>query len=61
VEGIIVVSLALFLLSIQPLFNPLPLLEHSFFANILLPFITGRGRETLEMTAGLFSRSAGSV
>ena len=61
VEGIIVVSLVLFIFSVQPLFNPLPILEHSFFANILLPLITGRGRETLEMTASLFFGSAGSV
>jgi membrane protein required for colicin V production len=41
-EGIIVVSLVLFVLSIQPLFDPRSLLENSFFANLLLPFITGQ-------------------
>ena len=43
VEGVIVVSLILFLLSVQPLFDPAPLLGKSFFATILLPFITGTG------------------
>ena len=41
VEGIIVVSLVLFLLSVQPLFESGPILEKSLFAKILLPFITG--------------------
>ncbi|MDR2435675.1 MAG: CvpA family protein [Treponema sp.] len=43
VEGIIVVSLVLFLLSVQPLFESGPLLEKSLFAKVLLPFITGMG------------------
>jgi membrane protein required for colicin V production len=41
VEGIIVVSLILFVLTIQPLFDPAPILNKSFFADILLPVITG--------------------
>ncbi|MDR0582743.1 MAG: CvpA family protein [Treponema sp.] len=41
VEGIIVVSLVLFLLTVQPLFEGGPILEKSLFAKILLPFITG--------------------
>jgi membrane protein required for colicin V production len=59
-EGIIVVSLALFVISIQPLFDPRSLLESSFFANLLLPFITGRGRAVIEevvMGSGVFSGS----
>jgi len=40
-EGIVVVSLLLFLFSIQPLFDHEPLLANSFFAQLLLPFITG--------------------
>jgi membrane protein required for colicin V production len=43
VEGVIVVSLILFLLSVQPLFDPGPLLGKSFFATIRLPLITGTG------------------
>ena len=40
-EGIVVVSLILFLLRIQPLFDPSLILSDSFFARILLPLITG--------------------
>jgi membrane protein required for colicin V production len=42
-EGIVVVSLVLFLLNIQPLFDPAPIFAGSFFANILLPLIAGVG------------------
>ena len=38
-EGVAVVSLALFLLKIQPLFNPDSLLQESFFAKTILPLI----------------------
>ncbi|MDR0601318.1 MAG: CvpA family protein [Treponema sp.] len=40
-EGIVVVSLVLFVLSIQPVFNAHSILEKSLFARILLPFISG--------------------
>jgi membrane protein required for colicin V production len=40
-EGIAVVSLVLFILKIQPLFNPSSILSDSVFANFLLPLITG--------------------
>ena len=42
-EGIVVVSLILFVLKIQPLFDPSSFISDSFFARLLLPFITGRG------------------
>jgi membrane protein required for colicin V production len=38
-EGIILVSLILFVLTIQPLYDMQPLLEKSLFARILEPFI----------------------
>jgi len=41
-EGIAVTSLILFLIKIQPLFDPSSLLSDSFFADLLLPLITGR-------------------
>jgi len=41
-EGLAVVSLLLFLLKVQPLFDPTRLLEDSFFARLLLPLITGK-------------------
>jgi membrane protein required for colicin V production len=40
-EGIVVISLALLIINIQPLFDPEPLLSKSFFAQLLLPLITG--------------------
>jgi len=40
-EGTAVVSLILFILRVQPLFNPSSILDDSFFARLLLPFITG--------------------
>jgi membrane protein required for colicin V production len=42
-EGIAVVSLILFLLRIQPLFDAGPLLSESVFAKLILPLITGKG------------------
>jgi membrane protein required for colicin V production len=41
-EGILVTGLVLFVLSIQPLFDPAPLLDRSIFARLLLPLIGGR-------------------
>jgi len=40
-EGLAVISLILFVLRIQPLFDPSSILSESFFANLLLPLITG--------------------
>jgi membrane protein required for colicin V production len=39
-EGIAVVSLVLFVLRIQPLFDPSAILSESFFSRLLLPLIT---------------------
>jgi membrane protein required for colicin V production len=41
-EGILVAGLILFVLSIQPLFDPAPLLGRSIFARLLLPLIGSR-------------------
>jgi len=41
-EGIVVVCLLLFLITVQPLFDPAAVLGNSFFAELLLPFIIGR-------------------
>ncbi|WP_461255187.1 CvpA family protein [Treponema sp. R80B11-R83G3] len=41
-EGIVLVSLILFLLKIQPLFDSSSLLENSFFARLILPLIAGK-------------------
>ena len=41
-EGIAVISLVLFLLRIQPLFDPSSILSESVFARLLLPLIAGK-------------------
>ena len=41
-EGLVVVSLILFLLKIQPLFDSTAMLNDSIFARYLLPLITGK-------------------
>jgi membrane protein required for colicin V production len=56
IEGIIVVCLILFLISIQPFFNPEPVLEKSIFAKFLLPFIFGEKKETLETMEAIVSQ-----
>jgi membrane protein required for colicin V production len=61
IEGIVVVCLILFLLSIQPFFNSEPILEKSIFATFLLPFIFGEKKEVVEtlealVVMGLFNK-----
>ena len=41
IEGLVVVSLALFIISVQPLFDPQIVLHNSFFAGIIVPLIFG--------------------
>jgi membrane protein required for colicin V production len=48
-EGVLLVTLIVWLISIQPLFDPRPLLESSVIAQILLP-LAGSARESLENT-----------
>ena len=43
IEGVVVVSLVLFIITIQPVFDSQKLLENSFFAKMIVPFITSRG------------------
>jgi membrane protein required for colicin V production len=49
-EGIVVISLLLLALKLQPVFDAAPLLEGSFFAELLLPLI-GRPGSVLPATA----------
>ena len=42
-EGLLVVSVALFVLSVQPLFDPTGLLKDSLFAWYLMPFVSMAG------------------
>jgi membrane protein required for colicin V production len=51
-EGLLVVSAALFVLSIQPLFDPSALLEGSIFARILLPLVGEAGRNAAAAVKG---------
>ncbi|MDR2377094.1 MAG: CvpA family protein [Treponema sp.] len=59
VEGIMITSLLLLFLSIQPVFNAAPLLEGSFFAEILLPLIGRRGSPESVLSDGLTAVAAG--
>jgi len=45
-EGIAVISLVIFILRIQPLFDPSSILSESVFARLLLPLITGQENNT---------------
>jgi membrane protein required for colicin V production len=46
-EGVIVICLLLFLINIQPFFDPALLLKSSLFAELLLPFLVGSKWEEL--------------
>ena len=52
-EGIVIVCLLLFLISIQPFFDSRPLLRGSYFADLLMPFIIGNKREILDSVVWL--------
>ena len=61
-EGVIIICLLLFLISIQPFFDPVPVLRNSFFAKIILPFITGDNKkEILESVVRLGPLGGGNV
>jgi len=57
-EGIVVVSLVLFVLKVQPLFDSSEILSGSLFAKILLPFIIGTEENIILLTAQI-SQKAG--
>lgn len=54
-EGVIVVCLLLFIITIQPFIFPEAILKGSFFAEFFLPFIMGTNREVKELIVILFS------
>jgi membrane protein required for colicin V production len=56
IEGIIIVCLILFLISIQPFFSAEPLLGKSIFAKFLLPLIFGSKKETVETLEAMVSQ-----
>jgi membrane protein required for colicin V production len=51
-EGVVLVSLVILVLSIQPLFDAGPLLEKSYFAQTLAPYI-GAARNSLPLPGGV--------
>jgi membrane protein required for colicin V production len=52
IVGVVLVSLVLFVLSIQPLFDAGPLLAKSYFAQALAPYI-GAARNSIPLPGGL--------
>ncbi|MDR2246253.1 MAG: CvpA family protein [Treponema sp.] len=52
IEGVVLVSLVVFVLSIQPLFDAGPLLEKSYFARTLAPYI-GAARNAITLPGGV--------
>jgi len=57
-EGIIIVCLILFLISVQPFVEPAAILEGSLIADILMPYVIGTEKELMGSTA-MFSGAAG--
>jgi len=55
-EGLAVIGLLLFLISIQPFFEPSDLLETSFYGKMLLPFLTIPFKEGLDMLPGIVKK-----
>jgi membrane protein required for colicin V production len=53
-EGLVVVCLLLFIISIQPFVHPADILDGSFFAELLLPFIIGNKSEAADSDVMLF-------
>ncbi|MDR2071577.1 MAG: CvpA family protein [Treponema sp.] len=51
IEGAVLVSLILFVLTIQPLFDAQPLLEKSYFAQTLAPYI-GAAKNAIQFPGG---------
>jgi len=57
-EGLVIVCLLLFLITVQPFVEPDLILEGSIFADILMPYIIGT-RKQLESVVLLFNAAAG--
>jgi len=58
-EGTVIVCLLLFLIIIQPFVEPDLILEGSFLADLLMPFIIGTRKEIMDSVAGLREPAAG--
>ena len=57
-EGLVIVCLLLFLITVQPFVEPNLLLEGSFLADLLMPFIIGTRKELFDSVAR-FNEAAG--
>lgn len=61
IEGFIVTGLILFIITVQPLFDPQKVLNNSFFAGILLPLISDVRETTVDTAMLIFLRGASGV
>ena len=59
-EGILVVCLLLFLLTIQPFVDSKPILNGSFFAELLIPLIMGKKKEILDSVVLIMQFAGGA-
>jgi len=57
-EGLVIVCLLLFLILVQPFVDPALILEGSFLADLLMPFIIGTRKELMESVVR-FNEAAG--
>lgn len=53
-EGLIVISLVLFVLKVQPLFDPQSIIADSFFARLFLPLISGKAENDVAVMSLFF-------
>ena len=60
-EGIIVVILVMYIISVQPLFDPDKILNNSIFAEILMPFINGGSKAAADTAIMILPRIYGGV
>jgi membrane protein required for colicin V production len=58
-EGLIIICLLLFIISVQPFVEPELVLENSFFAEWLMPFIIGTKEELMESAARFVKAAEG--
>jgi len=58
-EGLVIVCLLLFLILVQPFVDPALILEGSFLADLLMPFIIGTRKELMESVVRLHQAAGG--
>ena len=60
-EGVIVVCLLLFLINVQPFADPAQILERSFFAEMLMPFIIENNKSVITESIVLLREAPGGM